>query len=353
MEKRIETPTNVSRDSELDLYRGWVMLYIVGFIHAASVVVIDWHRDIWATFMLIEMPIIFYIAGAAYTLSSKKSYGKYAVGRIKRIAIPLFIYLIFTCINQVLSQEISFIEIPEKHIEYWWKLIAWKPTGIAHLWFIRPYFVIALLMPVMYHVSNRIAPYGIYLLLIAIMAALYFHPNYVLCYIVPTFAGLYYHRTRPYNIYIILLIMICGVILCRMTGYSWDMQYHKFPSDLMFLSYTSIAIILLNRPLRWCCKHLARIPVVKYIVAQYARYDFTIYLYHIHMIAAVKYACQIAGNHLPMLSHNAIAYPIIAIITIVAMLPTAYCLEIINRTTTQLFSHTYHRLQKVVMGKHE
>lgn len=351
MEKAIEKQAKPTRDKNLDLYRGMTMLYIVAFIHTASAIFIDWHRDIWATFMLLEMPIIFYIAGAAYTLSSKKPYGKYLVGRVKRIVIPLLIYLLAYCIGYCVSMQTEIQEIPRLFISYVTKVASGRHGGLTHLWFIQPYFIIALLFPLLLYISKIANRYFIYLLLLATMVALYFYPNYVLCYLVPTFAGLYYMNDKPYNRYIILLIMLCSIIFCHYNGYPWDMQYNKFPSNLMFLSYTSAAIIVLNTPLMWCCRQLTRIKWIHYIITRYAKHDFTIYLYHTHFISITCYAYSVLCSYIPIITHPAIAYIFVATIVTVGMIPLAKVIDVINDKTTLLFSHLYDLLRNKLSGK--
>lgn len=68
------------------------MIYITCIIHNIyGVQVID---TIPTSLLLIEMPIIFLISGASYTLASAKSYGQYVWGRIKRIVFPYYIFVV-------------------------------------------------------------------------------------------------------------------------------------------------------------------------------------------------------------------------------------------------------------------
>ncbi|WP_343101502.1 acyltransferase family protein [Romboutsia sp. MSSM.1001216sp_RTP31141st1_G3_RTP31141_220114] len=80
------------RDEKLDIYRGLIMMYIIGFIHT-----LYWFPNFGTkikSFFLFEMAVVFFITGASYSLSNKKSYGKYIISRIPRILIPYFIFII-------------------------------------------------------------------------------------------------------------------------------------------------------------------------------------------------------------------------------------------------------------------
>ncbi len=325
------------RDYDLDLYRGWVMLYIVGCVHVVSSIFINWHRDTWATLFLIEMPVIFYISGASYTLSKRKPYMQYLLNRLKRIAIPLLIYLLIYLIDRYISGNIGLKEMPGEFIRYCEAILTNRPTELSHLWFIRPYFIIALLLPLMHHMSQRVNRYTIYPLLLVAMVALYFHPDYVLCYIIPTFAGLYYRRQAPYNSYLILIVMLCTIALCHRQGFGWNMQFNKFPSNAMFLAYATSVLIMLHRPLKWCCRQAARVRLVRYIVMEYAHHSYTIYLYHIHVIALILYIYTLMDTHQPFDPfHTLTACIFTSVGTVVIMIPAAHCIDYVNMKVESL-----------------
>lgn len=354
MQVGIEENRTTERDNDLDLYRGSVMLYIVGCVHIVSSIFVDWHRDTWATLFLIEMPIIFYISGASYALSHKKSYGKYVWSRVKRIFIPLSIYLSLYLSDRYITGSLILKDVPNEYIRYCGATLMGQLTELSHLWFIRPYFIIALLLPLLHYVCLRVNRYTIYALLLLVMAALYFHPDYVLCYIVPVFAGLYYRREKPYNSYIILLVMLCAVAMCQQLGYGWNMQHNKFPSNIMFLAYTTAALIMLHRPLQWCCRQAARVRVVRYIVMQYARHGYTIYLYHIHIVASMLYVYTLLSNRTTLgVFHTLIAYTFVSISTVVIMIPLAHCIDYVNKKAEGVLDAMVRWVCKVVRNSAE
>lgn len=92
------------RDRQLDIYRSISMIYILCVIH-----VVYW---LWIgseplkSILLIEMPIIFFISGAAARLSYKdnRKFGDVLLSRFKRVLVPYYIYalvvfLIFLCLS--------------------------------------------------------------------------------------------------------------------------------------------------------------------------------------------------------------------------------------------------------------
>ena len=68
------------------------MLYIVLVIHGLTnfyyVAVDSWI----VSMLLFEMPLIFYISGAAYKLSRKKSLKELIVSRFYRVILPYYVY---------------------------------------------------------------------------------------------------------------------------------------------------------------------------------------------------------------------------------------------------------------------
>lgn len=75
------------RDRNLDIYRGGIRIYITCFSHlvwweGAKVGVFD--RG-WVSAALFSMAIIFYIAGASFSLTSEKPYWVYIRTRVKKL----------------------------------------------------------------------------------------------------------------------------------------------------------------------------------------------------------------------------------------------------------------------------
>ena len=143
------------RDRNLDLFRGFAMFYVTCISH-----LFYWlnlpvdHKDL----LLIEMPLIFFIAGAAHTMSKKHNLKDFIVGRIHRVVFPywgfLIVLLIFTSsIQAFLGGGIDIIA----YIKAIFLLGAGKNLSFAntsHLWFVMPYFIISIMIMAIYKIFH-------------------------------------------------------------------------------------------------------------------------------------------------------------------------------------------------------
>ena len=344
-----QSPT-IERNHDLDIYRGVAMIYIVGFLHIIGYW-IDPHTNDLLSLTDIVMPIIFYISGASYSLSQRKSYGVYVKGRIKRIIIPLAVYMGIYILHNTINGEIAPQELPNTIVRYTYYTIADKFRDLGHIWFITPYLIIALLLPFMHYVSSRIGQYGTYALLLASMVGLYFYPNYLLCYGVSTYAGLYYLRSKPYKSVVVLLMFAAGIILWIAQGGEWNIQINKFPPTLMFLSYTSCMIILLHQPLKWLCRQAYRIEFIKYIIDQYAHNGYIIYLYHVNIIRFIHFVyyslCEKLSLQDTFLMHPLCSLTVIATTTLLSMIAVGKIISPINNMATRICSYTWRKCTSI------
>ena len=132
----------MERDYNLDFLRGGVMLYIVLVIHGLTnfyyVAVDSWI----VSMLLFEMPLIFYISGAAYKLSRKKSLKELIVSRFYRVILPYYVYAIFVIVAIcVLKNDVSFDDL--KYV-----LCIQNAPALPYsnqIWFIVPYFIVSIL----------------------------------------------------------------------------------------------------------------------------------------------------------------------------------------------------------------
>ena len=342
-----EKDNKTKRDNNLDIYRGCAMIYIVGFMHIIGYW-IDPHTNDILSMTAIVMPMIFYISGAPYALSGKKNYGEYLLKRIKRIIIPLVVYVAIYSIYNTLNGEIALQQLPGTILSYLYNpIVTGKTMGLGHLWYIQPYLIIALLLPLMYYISLHIKQYGSLALLLATMIGIYLYPNYVLCYIVPTFAGLYYMRDKPYNSLAVLLMFVAAMVLWVAQGNIWNIQINKFPPTLMYLAYTSCMLIIFSKPLKWLCRQATHIAVFQYFINQYAQHSYCIYLYHINVIKFIHtiyfiICLKFFDNH-PFLMHPACSLTVIATSTLVLLIPLCKIIDPINNAITKVISALWHK----------
>lgn len=352
-----DTPTkHTTRDTNLDLYRGATMMYIVGFIHVIGYWINPYKSNL-LSLSLFVMPMIFYISGASYALSRPKPYGQYLIGRIKRIIIPLLVYIGIHTLYNTIKGEIAPQEMIQAATRFIYEIFTDQCHENGHLWYITPYFIIAMLLPLMHHLSHRINQYGAYALLLATMVGLYFYPNYVLCYGVSTFAGLYYMRNKPYKSIVTLLLFVAGMALWIAQGRVWNIQINKFPTTLMYLSYTSCMLIIFSQPLKWLCRQVARIGFIKYMLEQYARHGYVIYLFNINVITIMHYTyyvlCEKLAPDNTFILQPMCSLTVISIATLFLMVVVGKIIEPINNLTTRICSLIYHKTLSLFTPSHK
>ncbi len=81
------------RDVSLDMYRGLAMIYILCVIHPAYWLgMLD---EPFKSLILFEMPVIFFISGAAMTVSgSRRGLARTIKNRFKRLMLPYYAYIL-------------------------------------------------------------------------------------------------------------------------------------------------------------------------------------------------------------------------------------------------------------------
>lgn len=94
-----ECSTN-NRDVNLDIYRGCIMIYITCFIH--NIYGVTNAYSVVTSYFLIEMPLIFFVSGAAHSLARPRPYLPYLWGRVKRIVFPYYILVCFVTLYHLI-----------------------------------------------------------------------------------------------------------------------------------------------------------------------------------------------------------------------------------------------------------
>ena len=307
----IETNNNNRRDNNLDIYRGCSMIYITCILHNFyGVQNID---TVFTSLLLITMPIVFYIAGASFSLATPKSYPTYLWRRTKRIVFPYYIlvalttifYFIYQCLigGESLSQFVgTFID------NGYYNIFSGELYSFNHLWFIPTYLIIAIILPLLGYIKSRLNAPVIYLICIVNSILLIFFPNDIICYGTFALAGLFYNRKQPANRYIIAAIFVIAIIWSACNGYGFNMQANKFPPNIMFFAYCGAIMALFLPLIAGLCRLLYRSQFLKHYIDMYARLGLTVYLYHfinVRIIGlALKHLCQ--GYDLPPVAHLAI-----------------------------------------------
>ncbi|WP_166240667.1 acyltransferase family protein [Paenibacillus turpanensis] len=299
------------RDRGLDIYRGLIMLYIVGVIH-----VLFWYNPFETTlksFLLFEMAIIFFITGASQTYSRPKSLLSFYYTRYGRILIPYFVYSIvcLLLIFVMAERQGTFLEgyTQLEVIRHWLDPFGGHPSNVAyiawHIWFVPVYLIVVLFTPLAYSIFQRAK--GFVRVLPAVFLAgvvywsdfhytligVYEYVKFLAFYLFWVYIGFYYRIIveKAYAKWVILalaLLSFAAMYFLFQTGiYPYDMQYNKFPPKLIFLFFCfgMFGLLIFGTPIY---KGLYRIPGIKQVIDQYSNYSLTVYLYHPFAFFAVS-----------------------------------------------------------------
>ena len=235
------------------------MIYIIIVIHG-----IFWLKLLprpYATVLLLEMPLIFLVSGYAFALSSKKVssinvsfYLNYAKSRLTRIIVPYFAYaLVCASIVMFLSNENNYIEI----ILAWFNPLSYGTGANAytlnwHLWFIPPFLVVTLALPLCKSdIFSRIpAAFMLILLCVSFSIASYFESMLTtpIFYFMWAFIGFKLGSGVNISDKILIAIALVSTLALFIGKYNFnadlDMQTNKFPPNLLFLVFSCIWVSL-------------------------------------------------------------------------------------------------------------
>lgn len=238
-----------------------MMIYVPCVIH-----VIFWlgkAGEPYRSIALFEMPVIFYISGATmYVTKKNRNFISTAKNRIKRIILPYYFYALICCLfilllglyfpgreNITLKSAISlmFAQNGEIPIPFFW-----------HTWFIIPYLVVSCSFPIQKKWADKVNRWIYMLILIIVLCLLQPLWNYSSSKVIGVVReSLYYNFffIAGYLFYkrislksLILVSLISGLIMGGLIFKEYDateefiMQNHKFPPDLVFLSFGTFCL---------------------------------------------------------------------------------------------------------------
>lgn len=279
----------MNRDETLDLLRGATMLYMIFVCHGLC-----WFNFVPAasTFftivLFIEMPVIFYVSGAALKLASRKSFSQYVKSRMLRVMLP---YAIWAAITACVLLVVGDIKTD------WINLLACRNLESIpfawHTWFIYPYLLIALLgygLLVLYEKWRHLFVLVYTLVvagIVAVMDYLTLLPHSelirpVLVYSVFFVAGFTYKDGLSVKTNLItwaVLIALFAVLTLTHT-YSYITQANKFPPNLAYLCYGGISVMTVSLFLNLTSSsHLSIQPSLRAVLQFASVYCFDLYLY--------------------------------------------------------------------------
>ena len=257
------------RDTQLDLYRAGVMIYIVCVIH-----VLYWLQiggEPLKSLALFEMPVIFFISGAALSLSKpKRSLWRTVWNRLRRVLFPYYVYACMMVLPLValtlccwVCGEVEGLSFPQKLqsfvLHYGWhdvmlilscKVIPQVPY-VFHLWFIVPYLVLTCTFGLQQRLYRLIGNRGGYCVLAVLAFLLTLWTGYF-----TTLAGynlflvagwLFYKQLSWAKVYWLTLFACVALGCYLLAGEPFcPMQNHKFPVDALFVVYGFTVLGLLS-----------------------------------------------------------------------------------------------------------
>lgn len=291
------------RDKSLDIYRGLIMIYIIGVVHT-----IYWGVTISNTMKslcLFEMPIIFFISGASHSLSGKKNIYVYYLKKVERILVPFFVFclVILSAVFSLNCMLKSYGASGALTLSSYDIFINWiNPFGTFpsnmnylnwHLWFIPIYIIIAAIIPLIYYIYIKLPHYLKFIPLIIFMAITFltdkwvqvgYYQKTVVFYLFWTYLGFSYghFKAKPLRKWYLVAMTSFAFgslfLLVKYGKYVFDMQVNKFPPNLAFMVFSigCFSVIVIFRDL---LKKLYSIKYINLVIDKYSQYGFTMYLY--------------------------------------------------------------------------
>lgn len=258
------------RNTQIDAYRAIILIHIVCFVH-----VFTWYGllpEVVRSMLLFEMPAIFFIAGASQRLKSRKENTIQTIkNRIKRVLIPFYIFLfllyiflyLFTFVLPNEPNGILHIDIT-KFKSY--DIIKTLLTGgcehipfYGYTWFISCYMIVLCSLPIQRFLLKRIPGWiymSIFFLLSALLTNIHFPLGEYEIKNIPVYnfffiAGyLYYRNYKSSVLYIIWFVSFAITFIGFAYKIMMPMQSHKFPADIYFLIFSTVALSTLSLLLR-------------------------------------------------------------------------------------------------------
>lgn len=293
-----------TRDKTLDRLRGFAMMWVI-VVH-----VLYWgnffasaYINLLKSFCLFEMPLFFFITGASHSFSNTGRYFKFVQKKFLRVLIPYWLFALIcaflSIVKYSIEKHISIIDIIQILLS-WLIPINKQMTSVPYLtwalWFIPVYLCIVLIIPMLNRIkqSNWIYQFGLLLFMLFLGCCLINVDvaQHIVFYSLWTFIGLFYKDIKTAItdkhirkcLWIICAVSITLMCILSLCGHSLDMQSNKFPPNIMFLVYSSIAMALIILTLPYLDSILTKIEQHKLfgrILALFSTRSLTIFLYQV------------------------------------------------------------------------
>ncbi|MBR3354811.1 MAG: acyltransferase [Oscillospiraceae bacterium] len=307
----------IERDETIDRLRGIAMIWVIA-VHALywGAFCSDQTFNLLKSFFLFEMPLFFFVTGAANSFSRSNSYSGYVYKRFKRILIPYWVFAIICAgltIAKIIRREGGIDpETAVKIIGSWLVPIDKQITSIQYLtwavWFIPVYLCVVLTIPLLKKIKlTKISLVFILVLLVLFVLSCVFSFGWfqnVFFYVVWTYIGLFYSEIKASLcknsfkrlLTFIALCSLSALAVLRANQYSLDMQANKFPPNIAFcfFSIAAMSLIILALPfIDRICKVLCKYKLIDKAFNLFSTRSLTVYLYQVFAftvtIKAVNY----------------------------------------------------------------
>ena len=294
----------MTRDKTIDRLRGFAMIWVI-VVH-----VLYWghfftngYVNLFKSFCLFEMPLFFFVTGAGNSFSKINGYFNFVRKRFQRILIPYWVFAIICAILSIVKYKtegnMDFLTAI-KVLLSWLVPIDRQKTSVSYLtwalWFVPVYLCVVLIIPLLKKMkdSGRKIECAFLLLGIFVAACLLGAGwlQHVAFYSFWTYVGLFYSdiksaaeqkRTGKY----FLLIAVAGMAatcLLFLTGQLLNMQYNKFPPNIMFLAFSITMMSLIIFAIPYFDRFIGWVEKGKlsgYIFNLFATRSMTIFLYQV------------------------------------------------------------------------
>lgn len=272
----------ITRDKTLDRLRGFAMLWVI-VVH-----VLYWSQyfsseffNLFKSFCLFEMPLFFFITGASNSFSSSSGYFRFVYKRFCRVLIPYWVFAAICAVLSIIKYHAVDMDII-KILASWALPVEQQISSIPRikwaLWFIPVYLCIIMLIPSLKRMKQSRWRFVFGLILLAVFAGTcLLHIGWVqnvAFYSLWTYIGLFYPEIKAgleqkyAQKYLWSMLLLGGISICTLHFFakqSLDMQRNKFPPNMMFLAFSSLAMPLILLCMPRLDKILARIQSCKFI----------------------------------------------------------------------------------------
>lgn len=313
------------RDIKLDIFRGITMWYVI-FIHCLYWIgLFDGDSGMLIkSFFLIEMPLFFFITGAANSFSSSKNIIKFWIKKIQRIIIPYYIYsLLGIVIVIIVRDQINLNDIIEIIIS--WLIPLDRQIGYSYftyaVWFVPIYLMVIFCYPLMNRIKMflfKINKYFVFIPLLFLVILIFilsfvsengkdliYYLKSVVFYSFWVYIGTFYNENlvnKSNNkvliaVSISFLSLLCLIILNEFSTISINIQTNKFPPNFIFLIYSFCVmpfIYIFSDYIVNIVSKMMNFRSFKFIFLQYQNSSYTIFLFHPVSFIIVKKIIEIS-----------------------------------------------------------